>query len=262
MVWSPRLSFSLAMGKKSVLKGAWGYYRQFPKDPVQMDPDNGNPHLKAQHATHYILGIERQVAENILTRIELYYKDFHKLIVKNPFTNYSNAGAGKSYGTEIFVQKRVSGKLNGWISYSYSISKRKDEPQGVEYYPMQDQRHTVSAVINYHPHPKWDISLKWLICSGRPYTPLNSVIYFPETNSYLPIEGAINSKRLPSYHRLDIRVDYWFNWGSVPFSIYFEVLNLYNHKNLYDYFWNEDYSKRSESYQFPLLPTFGLSVKF
>jgi hypothetical protein len=247
MVWSPRLSFSLAMGKKSVLKGAWGYYRQFPKDPVQMDPDNGNPHLKAQHATHYILGIERQVAENILTRIELYYKDFHKLIVKNPFTNYSNA---------------VSGKLNGWISYSYSISKRKDEPQGVEYYPMQDQRHTVSAVINYHPHPKWDISLKWLICSGRPYTPLNSVIYFPETNSYLPIEGAINSKRLPSYHRLDIRVDYWFNWGSVPFSIYFEVLNLYNHKNLYDYFWNEDYSKRSESYQFPLLPTFGLSVKF
>lgn len=262
MVWSPRLSFSFTIDQKSVIKGAWGYYRQFPKDPVQMDIDNGNPNLKAQHAIHYILGFERQIAQNILTRIELYYKDLHKLIVKNPITNFSNTGTGRSYGAEIFFQKRIFGKVDGWISYSYSISKRKDVPYGVEYYPMQDQRHTISAVINYHPQPKWDISLKWLIYSGRPYTPLDAVIYLPETNSYLPIEGAINSKRLPSYHRLDIRVDYWFNWGSVPFSIYFEVLNLYNHKNLYDYSWNEDYSKRSDSYQFPLLPTFGVSVKF
>ncbi|UCE05668.1 MAG: TonB-dependent receptor [bacterium] len=262
MVWSPRLSCSFVIDKKTVFKGAWGYYRQFPKDPVQMDADNGNPHLKAQHATHYILGIERQIAENVLTRIEWYYKDFRKLIVKNPVTNFSNTGTGESYGGEIFLQKRVSGKLDGWVSYSYSVSKRKDEPQGVEYYPMQDQRHTVSAVVNYHPHPNWDISLKWLIYSGRPYTPLDSVIYFPETNSYLPIEGLTNSKRLPSYQRLDVRVDYWFKWGKVPFSIYFEVLNLYNHKNIYDYIWNEDYSQRSESYQFPLLPTFGVSMRF
>jgi hypothetical protein len=262
MVWSPRLSFSVAIDQKSVLKGAWGYYRQFPKDPVQMDANNGNPHLKAQHATHYILGIEREVSENVLTRIELYYKDFHKLIVKNPVTNFSNSGMGKSYGAEIFVQKRVAGKLDGWISYSYSVSKRRDEPQAVEYYPTQDQRHTISAVINYHPALQWDISLKWLIYSGRPYTPLDSVIYLREINSYLPIEGAINSKRLPSYQRLDIRVDYWFKWGKLPFSIYFEVLNAYNHKNIYDYVWNEDYSEQSKSYQFPLLLTFGVSVKF
>ncbi len=262
MVWSPRLSFSVMVDQKSVLKGAWGYYRQFPKDPVQMDADNGNPHLKAQHAKHYILGMEREVFENVLTRIELYYKDFHKLIVRNPITNFSNSGMGKSYGAEFFIQKRVAGKLDGWISYSYSVSKRKDDPQGIEYYPLHDQRHTISAVINYHPHPKWDISLKWLIYSGRPYTPLDSVIYLPEMKCYFPIEGAINSERLPSYQRLDIRADYWFKWGKLPFSIYLEVLNIYNHKNIYDYVWNEDYSKQSKSYQFPSLPTFGVSVKF
>ncbi|UCE07909.1 MAG: TonB-dependent receptor plug domain-containing protein, partial [bacterium] len=262
MVWSPRLNFSLSIDDKSVLKGAWGYYRQFPKDPVQMDENNGNPRLKAQHAKHYILGIERQIYRNVLTRIELYYKDFHKLIVKDTITNYSNTGTGKSYGAEIFLQKRVSGKVDGWISYSHSFSKRKDQPQGVEYYPMQDQRHTISAVINLHPHPNWDLSFKWLVYSGRPYTPLDSVIYISETNGYLPIEGSINSQRLPSYQRLDIRVDYWFRWGAIPFSLYFEVLNVYNHKNIYDYIWNKDYSQRDVSYQFPLLPTFGMSVKF
>jgi outer membrane receptor protein involved in Fe transport len=262
MVWSPRLSFAFSIDQKSVLKAAWGYYRQFPKDPVQMDANNGNPHLKAQHATHYILGIERQLSENLLTRIEWYYKDFQQLIVKNPTTNFSNSGSGSSYGAEIFIQKRVAGKSDGWISYSYSVSKRKDEPQGAEYYPLQDQRHTISAVINYHPASHWDISLKWMIYSGRPYSPLDSVICLPETNSYLPIEGAINSERLPSYQRLDIRTDYWFKWGKLPFSIYIEVLNIYNHKNIYDYVWNEDYSKQSNSYQFPLLPTFGVSVIF
>jgi len=261
-VLSPRLSFSFTIDEKSALKGAWGFYHQFPKDPVQMDADNGNRNLTAQQAIHYILGLERQMSLNVITRIELYYKDFHKLIVKNPVKNFTNTGTGKSYGAEVFLQKRVSGKLDGWISYSYSISKRKDESQGGEYYPMQDQRHTVSAVINFHPHPKWDISLKWLIYSGRPYTPLDSIIYIAETTSYFPIEGPINSKRLPSYQRLDIRADYWFKWGRVPFSIYLEILNIYNHKNIYDYIWNEDYSQRSDSYQFPLLPTFGVSVKF
>lgn len=262
LVWSPRLSFSLTLDEKSVLKGAWGYYRQFPKDPVQMDADNGNPDLKAQQAIHYILGIERQIAYNVLTRFELYYKDLHRLIVKNPFTNYANTGTGWSYGAEIFIQKRVAGYVDGWISYSYSISRRKDEPQAKEYDPMQDQRHTVSAVINIHPHRKWDISLKWLLYSGRPYTPLDSVVYIPASDGYFPIEGAINSERLPSYQRLDIRADYWFKWRTIPFSIYFEVLNIYNHQNIYDYIWDEDYSRRSASYQFPLLPTFGVSVKF
>lgn len=262
MVWSPRLSLSLSINKQSVLKAAWGYYRQFPKDPVQMDANNGNPHLKAQYATHYILGWERQISQNVLARIEFYYKDLHKLIVKNPIENFSNRGTGRSYGAEVFLQKRVSGKIDGWVSYSYSVSRRKDQPQGEEYFPMQDQRHTVSAIINLHPHHKWDLSLKWLVYSGRPYTPLDSVIYIPATNSYLPIEGSTNSQRLPSYQRLDIRVDYWFKWGTIPFSIYLEVLNVYNHKNIYDYIWNEDYSQRSASYQFPILPTFGLSVKF
>ena len=152
-------------------------------------------------------------------------------------TNFSNSGTGKSYGAEIFVQKRVASKLDGWLSYSYSVSKRKDEPGGMEYYPTQDQRYTISAIINYHPAPQWDISLKWDLSK------INTAVY-------------------PSYQRLDIRADYWFKWGNLPFSIYLEVLNIYNHKNIYDYVWNEDYSEQSKSYQFPLLPTFGVSVKF
>jgi len=262
MVWSPRLSLSITLDKKSVIKAAWGYYRQFPRDPVQMDANNGNPDLKAQLATHYILGFERQVTTNMMTRLELYYKNFDRLIVKNPAVNFSNTGTGKSYGAEIFLQKRMNGSFDGWISYAYSQSKRRDEPNGIEYYPTQDQRHTVSAVINYHPHPNWDVSLKWLIYSGRPYTPLDSVIYIPQTDSYLPIEGLINSRRLPGYQRLDVRVDYWFKWRRVPCSIYLEALNIYNHKNIYDYIWNEDYTRQSNSYQFPFLPTFGLSVRF
>jgi len=262
MVWSPRLSFSWVMSKNSVIKGAWGFYRQFPRDPVRMDAHNGNPNLKAQHSTHYILGLERQISKDVLTRVEFYYKDFRHLIVKNPVTHFANTGTGNSYGAEIFLQKRAAGNFDGWISYSYSVSRRRDAPGQREYYPMQDQRHTVSAVVNWHPHRGWDVSLKWLVYSGRPYTPLDTVIYDATNQSYLPIEGPVNSQRLPSYQRLDVRVDYWFHWKKQLVAAYVEILNLYNHKNLYDYIWNQDYSRCSKSYQFPLLPTFGVSIRF
>ena len=136
-----------------------------------------------------------------------------------------------------------------------------------EYHPLQDQRHTFSAVINYRLDHRWKLSCRWAIHSGRPYTPVlgSEPLTDEETGEvtgYFPLEGDINSRRLPGYQRLDVRVDRMFRFQGWDLSVYLEVLNLYNHKNVYDYGYTKDYSRRLTTYQFPLLPALGAKVSF
>ena len=73
-----------------------------------------------------------------------------------------------------------------------------------------------------------------------------------------------NSSRYPTYHRLDLsaRRTYRKSWGTL--TPYVNVLNTYNRKNVLFYFfeYDKDPARRSGISMFPLLPTFGLEVKF
>ncbi len=272
---SPRLSAAYRPNELTVIKAATGIYRQSSRDPIQTDDDIGNPDLVSQRAIHYILGAERQLSDNVKGRLELFYKDLSMLMVPDSLSNFSNAGFGESYGAEIFFQKRLSGRLDGWGSYTYSVSKRHDRAGAEMYYPLQDQRHTLSLVANYKLGRNWRLSVKGTFYTGKPYTPITGAepVRNPATGEvirdattgfpiYQPLEGAINSVRFPAYHRLDVRIDKGFVYKGKAMSWYAEILNIYNYKNVFDYTYKYDYSGREEVRQFPFLPTMGLSISF
>lgn len=258
---SPRLSLAWKVRAQTVLKAAWGHYYQYPNDVVQLDDNYGNRQLGAQKAIHYILGFEQQLGENWLLRAEGYYKDLRRLIVIVPAENFNNNGRGRSYGFDVFLQKRGGGKLDGWLSYSFGISKRRDSLGAKEYYPIHDQRHNLSLVCNWKFSRRWELSIKWMYRSGRPYTPLAGRFYDPQTETPLPIPGELNSRRYPAYHRLDVRAARPFRLWSLDMTGYAEFINLYNRRNVYEYHWNDHYSERRTSYQFPLLPSVGVAVR-
>jgi hypothetical protein len=249
------------------LKFAWGHYYQYSIDPVQMEPPLGSNDLKPKRAIHYILGMEHQLTAGSRVRVEGYIKELSDLFVLGPQMKFTNYGRGSVWGLECFYERAASNRLNGWISYAYSIARRKDQLGTPEYYPQQDQRHTFSAVLNYRFDPSWKLSLKWAVHSGRPYTPVlgaESLVdeQTGETTGYVPLEGEINSRRFPEYQRLDVRLDRFFRFQGWDLSLYAEVLNVYNHGNIYDYSYTRDYSRRITTYQFPLLPAIGAKVSF
>ena len=71
--------------------------------------------------------------------------------------------------------------------------------------------------------------------------------------------GEFNSKRLPTYHRLDITVKKQFKFkNKTELEITAAVTNAYNRKNIF-------YVNRvtnAKIYQFPFLPSLGISYKF
>ena len=155
---------------------------------------------------------------------------------------------GYAYGLELYAKKNL-GRLNGWVSYTYSRTMRKtnnafkDELiNNKKYYPsVYDKPHDLSTVLNYQISRRWRFSGNFVLASGRPVTlpeqkymfEGKQVVYYSDRNKY----------RMPPYHRMDVSITFDENlrkkrmWkGSWTFSVY----NLYGRKNPYSVFYRKD----------------------
>ena len=135
-----------------------------------------DPYIKPQHGSQVSLGLYKNFKSNTIeTSVEVYYKwiqnylDYKSgavLIMNHHIETDVFTTKGKSYGIELLL-KKATGKLNGWISYTYSRSLiRENDPlageliNGGNYYPSNfDQPHNVSAIGNYRITHRYSISL-------------------------------------------------------------------------------------------------------
>ncbi len=118
------------------------------------------------------------------------------------------ATQGKAYGIELMI-KKMTGKLNGWIGYTYSRSLLRaldrdspDAPNGGSYYPSNyDKPHDLTIISNYRLSHRFSLSFNFTYSTGRPYTPpigkytIDGAqrVYYSERNQY----------RIPDYYRVD-----------------------------------------------------------
>ena len=219
---------------------------------------SADAHIKPLISDQLAIGLFKTPKNGLFeTSVEVYYKKLQNLLeYKNGAVLLMNQhieadlmnANGYSYGLELYVRKAV-GRLNGWVSYTYSRTLRKTDnnfPEEVvnakKYYPsVYDKPHDLSTVLNYHISRRWRFSGNFILSSGRPITlpeqkymlDGRQVVYFSDRNKY----------RMPAYHRMDVSITLDENlrrkhmWkGSWTFSVY----NLYGRKNPYSVFYRKD----------------------
>jgi hypothetical protein len=83
-------------------------------------------------------------------------------------------------------------------------------------------------------------------------------------HAWQPSHGKPNSARLPAFHRVDVSFS-----RLVPLSaerllvLFVSMNNIFDRKNIYEYTYNEDYTKRIPSRsQFQRSVYFGASLNF
>ena len=185
-------------------------------------------------------GIIDRWAEKYGIEIEGYYKDMTQLIDYKEGAEFSvsndrweekvESGIGKSYGAEIFLQKK-KGRLTGWLGYTLSWTNRQFEFINLgEQFPYKyDRRHDISIVANYKFNDRWSFNGTWVYFSGTFTTVptanhINPNFQFNDRFAWFqfPNEGSSifnitnlnpginqtttkrNNYRLPDYHRLDL----------------------------------------------------------
>lgn len=116
------------------------------------------------------------------------------------------SGSGHNYGVTAQIQKN-SGRLTGWLSYSWGRALRKfDNPNFPYIYPSSHERqHEFNAVASYKIR-RWTFGGNFIFSSGMPYTPVTSAYYLNQT--LMVKYGERNSKRLSPYIRLDLSVGF------------------------------------------------------
>jgi TonB dependent receptor/CarboxypepD_reg-like domain/TonB-dependent Receptor Plug Domain len=143
---------------------------------------------------------------------EAYYKTLQNQIeYRNAANTFGNDnvesellyGKGRAYGAELLLRKKT-GKLTGWIGYTWSrVEKKFDEINNGKYFPArQDRTHDVSVVGMYSLNKRWSFSASWVYNTGNAVTfPAGkyrangqTVFLYTERNGY----------RMPAYHRLDL----------------------------------------------------------
>jgi hypothetical protein len=276
MLAHPHASLEWRWSKSNKLDAGWGVYSQFP-EVLQVLGRNGDRNLHAELARHYVLGYEYLLGEKSRIRVEWFERQDSNLVrdrdnlyriangkVTAPDLNfhYDNALKGNSRGVEVYFQRRSANRLAGWISYSYSVSRRRDLITGEEYTSEYDQRHTMNLYGSYRFSDSWNLSAKARLGSGFPYPG-----YFEIKDADFYLITVRNASRLPWYSREDVRLSKAFYFKHSKLSLYIEVLNIFNRNNLrYDRTSSVNATTRKVSMSrdslLPILPTAGFVLEF
>ena len=155
---------------------------------------------------------------------------------------------GQAYGAELMLKKPV-GKLNGWLSYTYSRTQlRETEDRGSStvnggnwYNAAYDKPHDVKMVANYKITHRVSFSVNADYSTGRPITvPAAKYDYAGEERLYY---SERNSYRIPDYFRVDAALNVEPTHKLKAFTHFSFTLGVYNvtgRKNVYSVYFDTD----------------------
>ena len=154
----------------------------------------------------------------------------------------------RAYGVELMAKKTL-GKLNGWVSYTWSRSLlREMEDRGIYtinggkwYNAAYDKPHDVKVVANYKFTHRYSISVNLDYATGRPVTiPVSKYLY---GSGVRLVYSERNSYRIPDYFRLDlafiIEPGHYLR-QLTHFSVTFGCYNVTGRKNPYSIYYSSD----------------------
>ena len=278
-----RLSARYSLSENTSIKASANSLRQYIHlltNTTTISPTDvwklSDPNIKPQLGTQVALGLYKNFKNNTIeTSVEVYYKWFtHYLDYKSGAVLVMNHHIetdvintdGTAYGVELLI-KKSAGKLNGWLSYTYSRSflQQNDPNAGEEInngnkYPSNfDQPHNATLAANYKLTHRFSISLNATYSTGRPITlPIAEYDY---AGSVRVLYSERNEYRIPDYFRTDFSMSLEGNHKIHQLTHNSWTLGVYNltgRKNAYSvYFISENGAIKGYK-----LSIFGTAIPF
>ncbi len=281
---SPRMNVAYSLGRNTTVRAGWGKYYQIQDINDLSIQDEVEIFYPAEKSTLYLTGLEHTFRNGIKVRSEVYYKKLDNIRPK--YKNYRNQidilpevardrytynpDYGMAKGIELLVKNDVNASFRWWCSYSYS--RIEDNVANMMVPRDFDQRHSLYLESGYSFGNNWNLNLSWQFHSGWPFTvdEVSNVEFYPDNLHKVSwVHGAINSRRLPDYHRMDIKLSKEIEMENSRASAFLEIRNLYNRKNIRSFETTlqiqDQYNYQvigTEQYGLCLLPSFGITIEF
>lgn len=299
----PRLSARFLINEKMSVKAAYSHMTQYihllTNSGIGLPTDLWVPStamIKPQKSVQYAVGFVYEILDGVELSLEAYYKEMDNLIEYKEGSSFFSMqggwednlefGEGNAYGLEFLVRKTV-GKTSGWIGYTLSWANRRfDNISFGEWFPYRyDRRHDISIVLSQKISDNIVLGVTWVYGTGNAVTlPLEKYGRLGTNNDYFreigdPLDEDIyfnpvhyfetrNNYRMPSYHRLDVGINFNkdLKWGTRTWSV--GVYNAYNRKNPFFLEFGTVYVRNGPNTSvlkqyslFPIIPSISYSFK-
>ena len=288
----PRLAISYQLNNNSSVKASYNRMSQYlhllsnTSSPTPLDVwTPSGKYVKPQLLDQIAIGYFKSFKDDEFSlEVESFYKtiqnridytDGANLIANNAIEQVILNGEARAYGLEVLIRKN-EGKFTGWLAYTLSKSEQRTPGRTVtetginngEWYNTAfDKTHDISLTSSYELNKKWSFSSNFLFQTGQPATFPNGQYQY--NGIVIPSFESRNSSRLPSYHRLDLSV----NYNPKPNSTkkfkgqwVFGVYNIYNRRNAASISFRENrMSGTNEAARlaiFGIVPSFSYNFKF
>ena len=276
---SPRISFSYVLADKWTLNASTGVYYKLPVYTLLGYANNNNvlvnKDAKYTRSTHYTTGVEFLPNDGLRFTVEGFYKKYGNVAVSirdgislanlgTDFTALGNEavttnGKGKAYGIEFFVQKKLTKKLFGILSYTFyrSLYSGTDNKFVVSSW---DNQHLLSVTWGYKFARNWELGLKFRYQGGAPFTPFDeaaSLLNYASQGKGSLDFAKLNTQRLGGFNSSDVRIDKKINLRKFTIDLFLDVTNWYVAKNpvIPEYTWQRTADNRT------FKTTDGLAIK-
>jgi len=254
---SPRLSLSYRLFGDVYANASVGRYYELPPYTALGFKDNEGNYVNRANDLRYIrsdqasAGLEYRPSAYLKFTAEGFYKhyDYYPMSVKDSIplaskgTDYGVLGneavtstaSGRAYGAELMGRWYNYKGLTFIASYTWVRSEFKDGRQSGKYIPSSwDNKHMFTFSGTYSLPKNWDVSAKFRVVGGAPYTPYDversSYVEAWDANQLLYDYSRFNSERLDPFTQLDLRVDKTFYFKRLMLGIYIDVQNVLNSK--------------------------------
>lgn len=250
----PRISVRYLVQPDIAVKASFATMRQYVQyltnENIGLPWDQWLPtteEVLPQDSWQVALGMAKTFDNSYEVSVEGYYKEMTNLIAYEegaslfnigPWENQITQGEGRSYGAELFVQKK-KGDLTGWIGYTLAWSERRfDDKNFGEWYPFKfDRRHDISIVGIYEFNKRWSSAVTWVYGTGNAITfadsriPILREFFNFQSYSFIDNFKSRNNLRMAPYHRLDVGVDYKIEKKKYTSTWSFGAYNAYSRRN-------------------------------
>ncbi len=259
--FEPRVAVRHILDQSSSVKLSFNRLRQYIQmlsNTTAITPTDiwklSDKYIPPQIGNQISLGYYRNFKGNLIeTSMEVYYKTIQnaadykngaELLRNHALETDVIQARGKAYGIEFLIKKTL-GKMNGWISYTYSRSflqtntafESEKVNRGEWYRSNYDKPHSVNLIFNYKVNRRFNFSLNAVYSTGRPITlpvakyEIGGVarVFYSDRNQY----------RIPDYFRTDFSINIEGNHKIKKLahsSWTFAVYNLTGRHNAYSVF--------------------------
>jgi hypothetical protein len=200
------------------------------------------------HADEAVAGFTFSFSDDVFLTLEGFARRMDNLIMYREGASYAinrtdwqdmvEVGTGKSKGIEVGLRKE-QGNTTGWISYTLSRSTRQFDGinQGREFTFTYDRKHTIALALVQRLGKRWTLGANWMFASGHAVT-LYNIFYYstnPLSYGYYLVSGyeSLNNARMPTFHRLDLCIDYQKPTKYFSYKFSAGAYNAYARRNPY-----------------------------